>query len=106
MEVGDWEPEEEPRDGHPASEQGFHQLEPGKHPLHSATDTGMWECPNFYPVAMEGKLGVETPAHGDGLKYVLKVSMDSTRYEYYALGLYNLHLDKYTPDDILADNRT
>ncbi|ONK57463.1 uncharacterized protein A4U43_C09F770 [Asparagus officinalis] len=77
-----------------------------KHPLHSANGTGMWECPDFYPVAMGGELGVDTSEYGSGLKYVLKNSLDITRYEYYTLGTYNRNVDKYIPDGASADNRS
>ncbi|ONK77593.1 uncharacterized protein A4U43_C02F8240 [Asparagus officinalis] len=75
-----------------------------KHPLHSANGTGMWECPDFYPVSMEGKLGVDTAEYGNGLKYVLKNSLDVTRYEYYTLGTYLRDIDRYIPDGTSADD--
>nr|AFJ21580.1 cell wall invertase [Agave tequilana] len=75
-----------------------------KHPLHSANGTGMWECPDFYPVATQGKLGVDTSEYGAGLKYVLKASLDLTRYEYYTLGYYLRDVDKYVPDGTSADD--
>ncbi|KQK13342.2 beta-fructofuranosidase, insoluble isoenzyme 3 [Brachypodium distachyon] len=60
-------------------------------PLHHG-DTGMWECPDFYPV-------------GDGAqtKHVLKVSLDLTRFEYYTFGSYDHANDTYVPDAALAD---
>ncbi|XP_072989064.1 beta-fructofuranosidase, insoluble isoenzyme 3-like isoform X2 [Typha latifolia] len=78
-----------------------------KHPLHSMARTGMWECPDFYPVADEGrKIGLETSMHGRGIKHVLKVSLDLTRFEYYTIGSYDLQMDRYLPDTALADNST
>lgn len=50
-----------------------------KHPLHSASNTGMWECPDFYPVSLHGNTGVDTSQYGDGFKHVLKNSLDVTR---------------------------
>jgi len=77
-----------------------------KHPLHSVKKSAMWECPDFYPVAMKGKLGVDTSARGQGLKYVLKVSLDKIYFEYYTIGYYIYDTDRYIPDCTFADNST
>ncbi|KAM4110924.1 hypothetical protein ACJW30_05G029000 [Castanea mollissima] len=67
-------------------------------PLHSAKDTGMWECPDFFPVLINSKLGVDTSTLGPDVKHVLKVSLDDTKYEYYTIGTYNPDKDIYVPD--------
>ncbi|ONK56465.1 uncharacterized protein A4U43_C10F9000 [Asparagus officinalis] len=77
-----------------------------KHPLHSAPDTGMWECPDFYPVSTEGKLGVDTSDYRNGLKHVLKISLDRDRWDYYTIGSYNYTAEKFVPDGMMVDNRT
>ena len=77
-----------------------------KHPLHTVKDTGMWECPDFYPVAVTGRRGLDTSAYGDGVKHVLKVSLDLRKYEYYTLGKYYHYQDKYVPDNTSADDHT
>uniref|UniRef100_A0A0D9VYP5 beta-fructofuranosidase n=1 Tax=Leersia perrieri TaxID=77586 RepID=A0A0D9VYP5_9ORYZ len=65
---------------------------PAQRALHTG-DTGMWECPDFYPVT-----------DGDGnTRHVLKVSLDLTRYEYYTFGEYDHGADTYAPDATLAD---
>ncbi|KAA8541680.1 hypothetical protein F0562_022832 [Nyssa sinensis] len=51
-----------------------HWLE-AKHPLHSANGSGMWECPDFYPVSVGIQNGVETSMVGLGIKHVLKWKM-------------------------------
>ncbi|XP_057459159.1 beta-fructofuranosidase, cell wall isozyme-like [Lotus japonicus] len=46
-----------------------------KHALHSAKKTGMWECPDFYPVLVHGSDGLDTSAiNGPGhhVRHVLK----------------------------------
>ncbi|KAJ1270897.1 hypothetical protein BS78_06G085900 [Paspalum vaginatum] len=84
------------------------------HPLHSGL-TGMWECPDFFPVAVHGRSrrhhrrGVDTAelrdrAVAEEVKYVLKVSLDLTRYEYYTVGTYDHATDRYTPDAGFRDN--
>ncbi|KAH7671362.1 Beta-fructofuranosidase protein [Dioscorea alata] len=77
-----------------------------KHPLHSASNTGMWECPDFYPVSLHGNTGVETSKYGDGFKHVLKNSLDVTRYEYYTVGTYYREKDRYVPDMTSADDQS
>ncbi|XP_065003867.1 beta-fructofuranosidase, insoluble isoenzyme 3-like [Musa acuminata AAA Group] len=77
-----------------------------KHPLHSSKDIGMWECPDFFPVAAKGRQGLDTSAYGDGVKHVLKVSLDATRYEYYTVGKYFHYMDKYVPDVTSSDDHT
>ncbi|KAL0289690.1 UNVERIFIED_CONTAM: Beta-fructofuranosidase, insoluble isoenzyme 1 [Sesamum radiatum] len=43
-----------------------------KHPLHSTDGTGNWECPDFFPVQVNGN-GLDASATGPNLKYVFKV---------------------------------
>ncbi|XP_059067316.1 beta-fructofuranosidase, insoluble isoenzyme 1 isoform X1 [Cryptomeria japonica] len=76
-----------------------------QHPLHSSKKTGMWECPDFYPVSHRGELGLDTSVTGPGLKHVLKVSLDDTRFEYYTIGTYFPDLDRYVPDNTSVDNK-
>uniref|UniRef100_A0ACD5ZB47 Uncharacterized protein n=1 Tax=Avena sativa TaxID=4498 RepID=A0ACD5ZB47_AVESA len=75
-----------------------------KHPLHSAL-TGMWECPDFYPVAKAGaERGLDTSAYGAGVaKHVLKNSLDLTRYDYYTVGTYDNTAERYVPDNPTGD---
>ncbi|KAK5804096.1 beta-fructofuranosidase, insoluble isoenzyme 1 [Gossypium arboreum] len=74
-----------------------------KHPLHSAPRTGMWECPDFYPVLLSGKQGLDTSVLGKQVKHILKVSLDVTRYDYYTVGTYLTDEDRYVPDNTSID---
>nr|XP_007145297.1 hypothetical protein PHAVU_007G227200g [Phaseolus vulgaris]ESW17291.1 hypothetical protein PHAVU_007G227200g [Phaseolus vulgaris] len=74
-----------------------------KHPIHSAASTGTWECPDFYPVSLKGKNGLEVSSVGNRVKHVLKNSLDKTRYEYYTIGTYFRNKDKYIPDNTSED---
>ncbi|RWW15290.1 hypothetical protein GW17_00020879 [Ensete ventricosum] len=77
-----------------------------KHPLHSGKGTGMWECPDLYPVALEGNQGLDTGvSKGAGVKHVFKVSLDETRFDYYTVGKYYPKADKYIPDANSRDDR-
>lgn len=70
-----------------------------KHPLHSARHIGMWECPDFYPVSLYGIHGLDTSTIGPAVKHVLKNSLDDTKVDYYTVGHYLPHLDKYVPEN-------
>lgn len=82
----------------------FHNWVKAKHPLHSANGTGMWECPDFFPVAVNSTYGVDTWVYGDKVKHVLKVSLDDTKHEYYTIGTYDIKKDKYIPDEGSVEN--
>jgi beta-fructofuranosidase len=69
-----------------------------QHPLHSANDNGMWECPDFFPVLINSNVGVDTSVIGPNVKHVLKLSLDDTKHDYYTVGTYNLKKDIYVPD--------
>ncbi|CAN6286916.1 unnamed protein product [Urochloa humidicola] len=78
----------------------FKQWAPANRALHSG-DTGMWECPDFYPVTTTSP--VAGGAGAGVTKHVLKVSLDLTRFEYYTFGEYDHATDTYVPDAALAD---
>ncbi|XWS20147.1 hypothetical protein CRYUN_Cryun31cG0075700 [Craigia yunnanensis] len=67
-------------------------------PLHSAKDTGIWECPDFFPVPVSGQNGADTSLNGPSVKHVLKVSLDDTKHDYYTIGSYDNVKDIYTPN--------
>ncbi|CAL5067622.1 unnamed protein product [Urochloa decumbens] len=75
-----------------------------RRPLHSAA-TGMWECPDFFPVSRDGRrVGLETSVLGPKVKHVLKNSLDLRRYDYYTVGTYDQKVEKYVPDDPAGDD--
>ncbi|KAL5810923.1 hypothetical protein ACOSQ4_027491 [Xanthoceras sorbifolium] len=71
--------------------------------LHAVPGTGMWECVDFYPVAINGSIGLDTSAGGPGIKHVLKASLDDTKVDHYALGIYDPVSDTWTPDNPKED---
>ncbi|KAG1359293.1 putative Beta-fructofuranosidase 1 [Cocos nucifera] len=82
------------------------ELVPGL--LHRAPGTGMWECVDFFPVAVaegpEAAEGMETSAvAGPGVKHVLKASMDDDRHDYYAIGTYDAATNTWRPEDERMD---
>jgi len=70
-------------------------------PLHSSTKTGMWECPDFYPVRINSKNGVETSAQDIFTKHVLKASFKDC--DHYILGNYTLKTDSFLVDTDFMD---
>ncbi|KAG0484962.1 hypothetical protein HPP92_008811 [Vanilla planifolia] len=75
-------------------------------PLHVINGTGMWECPDFFPVSSKPFEGVDNSVHSNGLKHVFKVSLDVDRYEYYTIGTYDYARESYVPDGLSSDNNT
>jgi len=78
-----------------------------KHPLHSAEGTGMWECPDFFPVLNKNPLtiGLDTSVNGDDVRHVLKVSLDDTKHDHYLIGTYDTVKDIFVPDNGFEDNQ-
>ncbi|KAL0900176.1 hypothetical protein Bca101_084137 [Brassica carinata] len=79
----------------------FLKWEKSPEPLHYDDGSGMWECPDFFPVTRFGSKGVETSSFGEPnevLKHVLKVSLDDTKHDYYTIGTYDRVGDKFVPD--------
>ncbi|OMO66948.1 Concanavalin A-like lectin/glucanases superfamily, partial [Corchorus capsularis] len=70
--------------------------------LHSSNKTGMWECPDFYPVAIYGKYGVDTSSVNELTKHVLKASFNN--HDYYILGNYTPTTDKFSVDTDFMDS--
>lgn len=67
-------------------------------PLYSEKHTGMWECPDFYPVNISSKNWVDTSIFGSNIKYVLKASLVNPHRDCHAIGEYNIYTDKFIPD--------
>ncbi|KAG0491924.1 hypothetical protein HPP92_005322 [Vanilla planifolia] len=76
-----------------------YRLLPGA--LHTVNGTGMWECVDFFPVSVDGaRIGLDTSERaGDGVKHVLKASLDDDRHDYYAIGTYVAEENRWVPDD-------
>lgn len=65
-------------------------------PLHSSAKTGMWECPDFYPVSINSTNGVDTSVKNPSVRHVMKASFNS--HDYYLVGTYVIELEKFLPD--------
>ncbi|CAN1333327.1 Acid beta-fructofuranosidase [Linum perenne] len=67
--------------------------------LHGVPGTGMWECVDFFPVAVAGGKGLDTSVNGAGVRHVVKASLDDDRHDYYAIGTYDEGKSKWVPDN-------
>ncbi|XP_024520926.1 beta-fructofuranosidase, soluble isoenzyme I [Selaginella moellendorffii] len=67
--------------------------------LHAVNGTGMWECPDFFPVAVHGQQGSENYLGEENAiqKFVIKVSLDETRFDTYVVGDYDPASEKFLP---------
>ncbi|KAJ0768866.1 putative glycosidase [Helianthus annuus] len=72
-------------------------------PLHSSNKTIMWECPDFYPVLVNGKDGLDTSVQGKDVRHVLKASFND--HDYYILGNYDPTSDRYDVDVDFLDSK-
>lgn len=78
----------------------FFHWSKSEQPLFTSSKTGMWECPDFFPVSTESTNGVDTSILNASTKHVMKASFNS--HDYYVLGTYKLELERFLPDDDLA----
>lgn len=83
--------------------ENFIKYELSDHYLHEVPGTGMWECVDFYPVAINGSNGLDTSVNGPGVKHVLKASLDDTKVDHYAIGTYFVSNDTWVPDNPKED---
>ncbi|KAK4761581.1 hypothetical protein SAY87_029465 [Trapa incisa] len=67
--------------------------------LHSASETGMWECIDFFPVSINSENGLDTSANGEEVKHVMKVSVQDDQRDYYVIGTYDEAANTWSPDN-------
>ncbi|KAI3812560.1 hypothetical protein L1987_17271 [Smallanthus sonchifolius] len=71
-------------------------------PLHEVAGTGIWECPDFFPVMVDGTNGVDTSVMSPTVKHVLKVGLYDYGKDYYMIGDYNPEIENYVPQNELT----
>ncbi|EOA33750.1 hypothetical protein CARUB_v10019944mg [Capsella rubella] len=71
--------------------------------LHQVSNTGEWECVDFYPVSKTKVIGLDTSVKGPDVKHVVKASMDDTRMDLYAIGTYVDANGTWFPDNPSID---
>ncbi|KAK6243747.1 hypothetical protein QUC31_010156 [Theobroma cacao] len=71
-------------------------------PLRSSAKTGMFECPDFYPVSINGNYGIDTSSQDKLTKHVLKASFNGN--DYYILGSYTPQTDNFSAESDFLDS--
>jgi Glycosyl hydrolases family 32 N-terminal domain len=64
----------------------------------------MWECPDFFPVSLSCKDGLDPSVNTGKIKHVLKVGLMKTLQDYYLLGMYDEKTDTFIPDEGYEDD--
>ncbi|KAJ9549711.1 hypothetical protein OSB04_022254 [Centaurea solstitialis] len=68
-------------------------------PLHKVAGTGIWECPDFFPVSLNSKKGVDTSVMNPSVKHVLKVGLIDYSLDFYMIGNYSPAKENYVPQN-------
>ncbi|PWA85731.1 Concanavalin A-like lectin/glucanases superfamily [Artemisia annua] len=70
-------------------------------PLYKVEGTGVWECPDFFPVWVDSTNGADTSVinPSDQVKHVLKVGLLETGKDYYMIGNYIPEKELYIPQN-------
>ncbi|KAK7383332.1 hypothetical protein VNO78_29009 [Psophocarpus tetragonolobus] len=67
-------------------------------PFYASDNTGVCECPDFFPVFTNGSTnGVDTSVQNPSVRYVLKISYLRKQHDYYFLGKY-VDQENFIPD--------
>ncbi|XP_004498876.1 beta-fructofuranosidase, insoluble isoenzyme CWINV3-like [Cicer arietinum] len=67
-------------------------------PFFATDDTGVCECPEFFPVYINSTNGVDTSVENQSVRHVLKISYIRIQHDYYFVGKYVSEKEKFTPD--------
>ncbi|XP_076944732.1 beta-fructofuranosidase, insoluble isoenzyme CWINV3-like [Bidens hawaiensis] len=75
--------------------------------LYEVANTGVWECPDFFPVMVGSTNGVDTSVKENYLmnakvKHVLKVGIIEGQRDYYLIGSYDPDNENYVPHNKLT----
>ncbi|XP_052625166.1 fructan 6-exohydrolase isoform X2 [Lactuca sativa] len=73
-------------------------------PLLTVPGTGIWECPDFFPVWVDSTKGVDTSVMNSRVKHVLKVGLFDYATDYYMIGNYSPAKENYVPQNELTLN--
>ncbi|KAJ0715954.1 putative glycosidase [Helianthus annuus] len=71
-----------------------------EYPLAEADATGTWECPDFFPVAMNGTNGVDTSVYNGNVKHVMKTGFEGI--DWYSIGTYTPDFKNFLPQNGLS----
>ncbi|KAM0070508.1 putative glycosidase [Helianthus debilis subsp. tardiflorus] len=71
-----------------------------EYPLAEADATGTWECPDFFPVVMNGTNGVDTSVYNGNVKHVMKTGFEGI--DWYSIGTYTPDYKNFLPQNGLS----
>ncbi|XP_027356926.1 fructan 6-exohydrolase [Abrus precatorius] len=67
-------------------------------PFYASDNTGVCECPDFFPVSINGTNGVDTSVQNPSVRHVMKIGYLRIQHDYYFLGKYLSDQDKFIAD--------
>ncbi|KAK7351277.1 hypothetical protein VNO77_10598 [Canavalia gladiata] len=67
-------------------------------PFYASDNTGVCECPDFFPVSINGTNGVDTSVQNPSVRHVIKIGYLRRQHDYYFLGEYLYDQDKFIAD--------
>ncbi|CAJ2675201.1 unnamed protein product [Trifolium pratense] len=67
-------------------------------PFFATDNTGVCECPDFFPVYINSTNGVDTSVENSSVRHVLKISYLTKQHDYYFVGRYVSGQEKFNPD--------
>ncbi|XP_013465888.2 beta-fructofuranosidase, insoluble isoenzyme CWINV3 isoform X3 [Medicago truncatula] len=67
-------------------------------PFFATDNTGVCECPDFFPVYINSTNGVDTSVDNSSVRHVLKISYLRKQHDYYFLGKYVSDKENFVPD--------
>ncbi|KAI4353273.1 hypothetical protein L6164_002236 [Bauhinia variegata] len=67
-------------------------------PFYATDKTGVCECPDFFPVFIHGRNGVDTSVQNPSVRHVAKISYLSRQHDYYFVGKYVDDQELFIPD--------
>ncbi|MFS8030462.1 putative glycosidase [Helianthus anomalus] len=71
-------------------------------PLYEVAGSGIWECPDFFPVCVDSNNGVDTSVMNSRVKHVLKMAAFDCGRDYYLIGNYNPENEHFVPQSELT----
>ncbi|KAK7283198.1 hypothetical protein RIF29_12569 [Crotalaria pallida] len=67
-------------------------------PFYASNNTGVCECPDFFPVSLNGTNGVDTSVQNPSVRHVMKIGYLRKAHDYYFLGTYFPDREKFIGD--------
>lgn len=74
------------------------KLDDVANPFYLSENTGVCECPDFFPVLINGTNGVDTSVENPNVRHVMKIGYLRKQHDYYFLGEYLSDQDKFVAD--------